>query len=254
MLYKASVGPTALLARNSLLFILRTRFFWAWNLGLLLLAISLNHISFFDIESSSMVSELFLTTLSLSACVNFLVFYLHGTRETSHRAWDLLLSRPIGPSRVVLGRWCGALLFQVLATSALLAAFFLDSRLLHRPLSPSFGRNVFYMLLQVSMLNAFFALVSCAFRELWAFLSMVGGFLLGHLAEHLFVWIPPKLSVFLSVLFCFIPDLELSVTAEMEPSSFGSEELLLRMGYAVFYVAFALGLASLTLRRKLVRS
>jgi ABC-type transport system involved in multi-copper enzyme maturation permease subunit len=234
----------------SLRSILRTRFFWGWNASLVLLALSLNHITFFDFEENSLVPELFSATLMLSGAVNLVVYNLSIIRELSLGQWDLLILRPLRASQLVLGKLLAAMLFQLAVSLVLAGAHLLDSAWLGRRVSGSFWAGWYLALLQVATLGALYTLLSICLRELWAFVSMVGAFIFGQCTSIIYNSI---IGNFSGWIFCFIPDLELTAKAGGDVPGTFVRLIFWKTTYSVFYLASLSYLSSLALKRRLDR-
>jgi hypothetical protein len=200
--------PIYLIARQAFSTVLRSPFFVIWNLLSFLLILSLIFITFFNFESGSAVSEIFLTTLLLSGCVNALVFHAGMNQELAARQWDLLLTRPPRPEAIAVGKFAGLTAFQWGVGLLDLLGHLIESRFLGNAIPEAIWTAWLIVMLQVTMVGALYGLLAIWLSEFWAVAAMVGAFLLGHLAIDLQQSLPAGLSWIISTIFCAIPDLE----------------------------------------------
>lgn len=225
--------PFYLIARQSFCMTLRSPFFLIWNLAIFLLILSLSYITFFDFEPGSAVSEIFLTTLSLSGSVNALVFHVATLRDLATRQWDLLLTRPLRPEAIPLGKFVGLTGFQAVVGLLDLSGHLLQSHFLGHPIPEALWTAWPIVMLQVTMAGALYGLLALWLSEFWAVAAMVGAFLLGHLPIDLQQSLPPGWSMIISTIFCVIPDLE-------PPGPSGGIGLDLRTGGGLWAVLYSL--------------
>ncbi len=247
------MSPTMQVARASLIRIVRSRFFWAWNLGALALASTLNFITYFDFEGTSF-TDLFFSTLVLSGAVNALVFHVDPGNEFGARPWDLLLTRPIRPLEVVLGRFLGLVCFQTIASAVLLGAHLFQSALSHRLAVGAIFFEWFFVVLEIAMLCATFGLLAVTLSRFWAFVLMVGVFLAGHLSPNFQLGWPSWSSAASSLIFCIIPDLDRSILGGGEGVPKILASIIVWQGvYAITFIAAVTYVTSMFLPRVVTR-
>jgi hypothetical protein len=233
----------------SLRSILRTSFFWAWNGCLLVLILSLNHITYFDFDEDTLVPELFFATFMLCGCANLIVYSLGNIRELSSRQWDLLILRPVMTAQLVLGKGLAFFSLQAAVGLVFAAAYLFDSQWLGRGPGGLFWASWYLALLQIATLVALFSLLSVLLKELLAFLSMVGAFLLGQFSEMIQKSISGHISEWI---FCLLPDLDLSLVREgREVPEILTPLLMWKTAYSLFYILSLGYVSSLALRRRL---
>jgi len=240
---------TLRIAHDALRFIVRSAFFWAWNCAVFFLVLSLHYLTYFDFEGG-LVSELFLTTLALSGAVNAVVFYLNQVEEISLSQWGLLITRPIRPIQLMIGRWLAIVGFQIAVSLLLVGGHLFVSRLLRRSTPTTFWMDWYFSILQIGMLSTLYGLISILLKSFWASTLMVTVFFLGHLSEYVMNWLPDWLSVLGSLSFSIIPDLELSSPRTLPGLISPSGEIILwNSVYAIIYCIVIVYINTLALRR-----
>ncbi len=232
---------------NILKLISRTPFYWAWNILVLLLVLSLNYVTFFDFEGNSLVLELFFSTLILSGAVNAFVFHLTTSRALSRRQWDLLLIRPINARQIVFGNYLGILALQLFVGLLFTGMFLFETRIIlgHRIESPIWP-NWSLAMLQIAMLTGLYGLFVIWMNSFWASIAMIGIFLLGHLSFSFRTAFPEELSFLTDLIFTLVPDLGIPLPVKMEnnlPETFSSFLI-----YSVFYLILTIYASAISLK------
>ena len=190
--------------------VVRERFFWIWSSLVLGLVLSLDTINVFDFEGDqSLVFELFLSTVGMSAAVNSVGFQLLVTmRQKRQGTWDGILAGPATPLAVVAGMGSGFLAFQSVVALLLGVVFFARNSFLGHAVPDYVWSAYVVRCLEVLCLSGFHLAVAMLFSETWALILMVGGYVLGHLSEQLYRLVPTHLKPLLDVVYCIVPDLE----------------------------------------------
>ncbi len=245
---------TCSIAIYTLKSIIRSGFFWVSNLAAFLLILVLIYITYFDFEGDSAVTELFLTTLVLSGALNSLVFHGGAARYRSLRQWDLLATRPLRTASIAMGRFIGLTLIQLTVGLVFLGGFVIEAQLLQHSIPGHIWSGWSIAMLQIAMLGALYGLIGIWLSEFWAVAAMVGAFLLGHLSTYLQVSISPGLNFLISVAFCGIPDLDLSLRSSGgDVPGMWTEGLRCGWSYAISYIILMLYVSALSIRPALDR-
>jgi hypothetical protein len=234
-------SPILLPAWDSLVFLLRSPFFFLWNLLVITLIFILNFITFFDFEGES-VPELFFSTIVLSGAVNAAVFHL-----SSKRGLDLLLLRPVPTLKIVLGRFLGLMTFQVFLWALFVAVESGETVFLGRKITSSYFWSSAFALLQVGMLSALFGLIGVWLESFWALAGMVAFYLAGHLSSSVLEGLPRGLSTLASLFFCLVPDLELFIGINSHDRT-SNNTIYWELSYRSLYILLILYIWSISLR------
>jgi hypothetical protein len=234
---------------DSLRFVLRTRFFWIWNLLVLFFALSLEFITYYDFESGLLVSEMFFTTVVLSGAVNSVVYYMNFIRERGRGRLSLLRTRPVGDGQLIIGKFAGIAAFQLLALLVLLGAHHLELAVLARRIhaaSPSL-LQIAFVYVEITALSAAFGLIAIWFEEFWALVGMVGVFLVGHLSGVIIHAMPRGGRALATALYSVVPDLDL--LGHMSTDTQVPDKLFSwGITYATIYIVLILYASALSLR------
>jgi hypothetical protein len=236
-----------LIIKNSLVQISRSYFFIVWNLACICTISILRYVTYFDFEDGG-IWDLALSTMTLACAVNAAVFHFFLPAE-SRGDLVLLRLRPISALNIVLGRFLGVGVLQIIVCLAVLAVVILErSALPGTTVDPDawqWGSQV----LNILMLTCVYSLVGSHLPLFWALVAMVCIFLLGHSGTYLRSIFPGGL---IDALFCAVPDLG------REPIHGGgsrrsSSQAIWLMAYFIMYISFITGLCSLLLSRATIR-
>jgi len=231
----------------SLLSMIRSPFFWIWNLAAVLITLGLSRITYFDFEGDSS-SELFLSTLVLNGAANAFVFHLSAVRELARKEWDLLLTRPMSPLPLVIGRFLGLMAFQALIAFVLVGAYSLQAWSVGHSFLPQEALEWTLALSKIAALSAFFGLAALWLSGFWAVVAMVGAYLAGHLSAALDASTPAGLSAITAAASCIIPDLAPTYLAGGDPALWNERGMIFwELLYLVAYLGFILGISFLSL-------
>lgn len=184
------------------------------------------------------------------------VFFGSGfiAADLDKKLW-MILTRPVRPSALFLGRYLGlsALLFLGwLALSSLLILFFFFLKI---PIQPALFFALFGFFLESLLLLAFVFLFSSYVSSFLVLFYSLSVFVIGHFLESLFYFAekaPPGLKIALTQAFRFLPNLEKVnwKSAVVYQDQIPFSELAFSSLYIFLWIGLALSLALLLMERR----
>ncbi len=188
----------------------RQRFFWIWNTITLCIVLVLQHVTFFDFEDDgSLVGELFISTIVLSTSVNSLSFqFLFTLRQKRRGEWAGILAGPATSGAITLGLAGAVVVLQEVVVTFMGVVFWGWMSLLGKEV-PGYVWQAYSVLgMEVISLSIFHLALAIALPEFWAVIAMIGGYLAGHLSEHLYRASSGWMEFVWDLVYLVIPDQE----------------------------------------------